>query len=300
MSLSGEKQLKTPIRSQRLNLLGYFAAMVLAVYLGGCADSPKLAASGESSAARVSQLLVKAYGHMVRNEDAEAEHALLDVRRLEPGNPWVALDLGVIYQRRGQVEMARAEYRKVLASPTRDRTSASVSGAPLNGASLQKIALYNLETLGKAGGTGHMAEAPTHLDRPRQITSYRQSEIHAETDPEADTKSLRRAVETWRRAWENRDIIAYLNCYQRDFRGAKPDRKAWEAYRRKQINGAAGQIDLQIQDVRISVRGDDALVRFKQHYRADNYADSGIKEFGLVRVDGNWLINKELFEAFVK
>ena len=119
--------MKTPIRSQRLNLLGYFAAMVLAVYLGGCADSPKLAASGESSAARVSQLLVKAYGHMVRNEDAEAEHALLDVRRLEPGNPWVALDLGVIYQRRGQVEMARAEYRKVLASPTRDRTSASVS-----------------------------------------------------------------------------------------------------------------------------------------------------------------------------
>lgn len=284
--------MKNAIYIQCKNLVGYLAAMTVAVFLGGCAESPKFSSSGEPLAVRANQLLTKAYEHMVRNEDAAAERILLDARLLEPGNPYVALDLGVIYQRRGQVEMARAEYRKVLASPTSDLKAASVSGTLLNGASLQKIALHNLNILGEVGSASRMAAVSAPLVKPSQISVPRQGDINGDTD----TKSLQLAIETWRSAWQNRDVNAYLNCYQRDFRGTKSGRKAWEAYRRKQINGAVGRIDLQIQDMQMSIRGDEALVRFKQHYRADNFADAGIKEFGLLRVDGKWLINKELFE----
>ena len=284
--------MKNAIYIQCKNLVGYLAAMTVAVFLGGCAESPKFSSSGEPLAVRANQLLTKAYEHMVRNEDAAAERILLDARLLEPGNPWVALDLGVIYQRRGQVEMARAEYRKVLASPTSDLKAASVSGTLLNGASLQKIALHNLNILGEVGSASRMAAVSAPLVKPSQISVPRQGDINGDTD----TKSLQLAIETWRSAWQNRDVNAYLNCYQRDFRGTKPERKAWEAYRRKQIEGAVGRIDLHIQEMQIIVRGEEAQVRFKQHYRADNFTDAGNKELSLVRADGKWLINKEFFE----
>ena len=94
--------MKYPNHIQCKNLLGYLAAIVVPLFLGACADTRVIPSSGESSAAQASQLLAKAYEHMVRNEDAVAERVLLDARRLEPRNPWVALDLGVIYQRRGR------------------------------------------------------------------------------------------------------------------------------------------------------------------------------------------------------
>ena len=278
--------MKYPEPIQCKNLLGYLAAIVAALFLGACADTRALSSPGDSSAAQASQLLAKAYEHMVRNEDAAAERVLLDARRLEPRNPWVALDLGVIYQRRGWAEMAKAEYRKVLASPVSDIRASSVSGAFLNGASPQKIALHNLGTLEQVGSAGLITKAPALLVASKPVPS-----------DDADKKeSLRLAIETWRSAWATRDVNAYLNCYQRDFRGTEPERKAWEAYRRKQIEGAVGRIDLHIQDMQINVRGEEAQVRFKQHYRADNFTDSGNKELSLVRADGKWLIKKEFFE----
>ena len=279
--------MKYPNHIQCKNLLGYLAAIVVPLFLGACADTRVIPSSGESSAAQASQLLAKAYEHMVRNEDAVAERVLLDARRLEPRDPWVALDLGVIYQRRGQAEMARAEYRKVLASPVSEIRAASVSGSLLNGASPQKIAQHNLATLEQAGSTSSITKAPAFLMKPKPVSG----------DDDADKKeALRLAIETWRSAWVTRDVNAYLNCYQRDFRGTKPERKAWEAYRRKQIEGAVGRIDLHIQEMQIIVRGEEAQVRFKQHYRADNFTDAGNKELSLVRADGKWLINKEFFE----
>lgn len=117
---------------------------------------------------------------------------------------------------------------------------------------------------------------------------------------DVDRTAVRHAIESWRNAWAARDIDTYLKFYCPDFRGTKSDRKTWEAWRRKQIKAATGRIDLQIQEMRIVVRGDEARVRLKQFYRADNYGDIGIKELGFVRADGKWFINKEAFSPVGK
>lgn len=130
----------------------HIATAIAAIFLSACADFSLHSFSDDSSPALVRQLLVQAYEHMVQKDDAAAEHILLDARRLEPASPWVALNLGVIYQRRGLAEMARAEYRKALASQISDVPAANVSNSHLNGAGLKKIALHNLNILEKEEG----------------------------------------------------------------------------------------------------------------------------------------------------
>jgi hypothetical protein len=70
------------------------------------------------------------------------------------------------------------------------------------------------------------------------------------------------------------------------------DRKAWEAERRKRIEEKS-RIEVSLSDLKVSVTGNEATVRFRQDYRADAVKASSGKTLSLRRTGDRWLIVRE-------
>lgn len=114
--------------------------------------------------------------------------------------------------------------------------------------------------------------------------------------PKADTAGddIARAINAWASAWERKDMKAYLDAYAADFRTPKGiSRKSWEAERTKRITGKGGKISVKIEDLRTTVNGDSATVKFRQHYKAPGLNSTATKTMALARTGNRWLIKEE-------
>ena len=103
-----------------------------------------------------------------------------------------------------------------------------------------------------------------------------------------------KAVNAWANAWERKDMKAYLGAYAADFRTPKGiSRKDWEAERTKRIAGKGGKISVQVEEPEVTVNGDTATVKIRQHYKAPGLSSSASKTMLLIRSGNRWLIKEE-------
>ncbi len=103
-----------------------------------------------------------------------------------------------------------------------------------------------------------------------------------------------KAVNAWASAWARKDMKAYLGAYASNFDTPKGmSRKAWEEEREQRIAGKSGKISVGIEALQVSVNGDTATARFRQHYKATGMSTSTTKTLTLVRSGGRWLIQEE-------
>jgi len=117
--------------------------------------------------------------------------------------------------------------------------------------------------------------------------------------PPVDTGTTEAAVRAsladWAAAWSGRRIDAYLGHYAAAFRAQDgQSRAAWEQQRRQRI-GQARDIRVRMDNLTfLSHDGTTAEVRFTQHYRAHNFAETSRKTMRLAReADGTWRILSE-------
>jgi hypothetical protein len=117
--------------------------------------------------------------------------------------------------------------------------------------------------------------------------------------PEArDLGEARATLESWARAWSERDVSGYLAHYGTDF---KPDRgasrSAWEKSRRQMI-ARRSHIAVSIADLRLEQVSDKRIVaRYLQDYAADTYRETGTpKRLVLERESTGWRIVAETAE----
>ena len=102
-----------------------------------------------------------------------------------------------------------------------------------------------------------------------------------------------KALQAWASAWANKDVKGYLSYYAADFQtpnGMK--RKAWEAERSQRID-KPGKLQVSVEDVKVSVAGDKATARFRQHYASASLKTSTMKTIVFVKSGGKWLIQQE-------
>lgn len=112
----------------------------------------------------------------------------------------------------------------------------------------------------------------------------------AEPDTSADVV---KAVEQWAAAWSGKDVKAYLAHYAAAFQTpGGMTRAAWERERTQRIT-KPGKIDVDIANLDVSVDGDKATAKFRQHYRSANLNTSSNKTLVLVRQGGKWQIQQE-------
>ncbi|MGQ2964734.1 L,D-transpeptidase Cds6 family protein [Methylophilus sp.] len=121
------------------------------------------------------------------------------------------------------------------------------------------------------------------------------SEAKVQIPVEADP-SVESAIEGWAQAWRSKNINAYLAAYSPEFVPEDlPNKRAWEAQRKKRLSPGQGNISLEIDAVNVTRDGDTAVATFTQKYAAKAYRDVMVKKLQL-KLDPashNWLIVRE-------
>jgi tetratricopeptide (TPR) repeat protein len=110
----------------------------------------------------------------------------------------------------------------------------------------------------------------------------------------AGSDDVVKAVNAWADAWSRKDMKAYLGAYASDFDTPKGmSRKAWEQEREQRIAGKGGKISVSVDAPQVSINGDKATAKFRQHYKATGLSSSTTKTLVLVRSGSKWLIKEE-------
>jgi len=108
-----------------------------------------------------------------------------------------------------------------------------------------------------------------------------------------NTEEVLQAVRAWAGAWSKQDLDAYLAFYAKDFKTPKGETRAqWEAARKQRIS-TPKKIEDAVESPKVTLKGDSAVVTFRQAYRSDNLKIKGSKTLHMVRGDGRWLIQEE-------
>lgn len=100
------------------------------------------------------------------------------------------------------------------------------------------------------------------------------------------------AVRAWAAAWSARNVAAYTAAYTADFKGSAASHSAWLNERKLRIE-ARERISVGVSDLKVSVSGETAEVRFLQNYESDGPSSRSRKTLVMQKVNGKWLIREE-------
>ncbi|PKO89174.1 MAG: DUF4440 domain-containing protein [Betaproteobacteria bacterium HGW-Betaproteobacteria-12] len=141
------------------------------------------------------------------------------------------------------------------------------------------------------GAAAQPAAAPA---APKMAEAKPAAEPAPPAKADAAGDDVLKTINAWANAWERKDMKAYLGAYAADFKTPKGmARKAWETERTERIAGKSGKISVTVEAPRISIDGDSATAKFRQHYKAPGLSSSANKTMVLVRSGNRWLIKEE-------
>jgi ketosteroid isomerase-like protein len=268
-----------------------------------------------------------------QNKVAEAIEVFTKLSQDYPKLPEPHNNLAVLYASEGQYEKARQQlemsirtdprfatayenlgdvYTK-LASQAYDKALQldSSNSAAKNKLSLIRDLLITSETrlpvvsIGPAGKTAEPAPPPAVATAPKKSTTEAEPALGqakpAAAKPakrparvrEGNTEEVLQAVRAWAGAWAKQDVDAYLAFYAKDFKTPKGQTRAeWEAARKQRIS-TPKKIEVAVESPKVTLKGDSAVVTFRQAYRSDSLKINGSKTLHMVRSDGRWLIQEE-------
>ena len=113
------------------------------------------------------------------------------------------------------------------------------------------------------------------------------------TPPADANREVEQAVRAWAKAWSDRNMSQYLGAYDKAFvLPAQQSRSAWEQDRRARILGKS-RITVNLLELQITVKGNQAVAKFRQDYKADALAILSRKTLELAKTGDRWLIVKE-------
>lgn len=243
----------------------------------------------------------------------KAKQALEMAIRTHPSYATAHENLGDIYARLAsqaydkalQIDSSNASAQTKL-STIRDLMS--VSGRPA-GAKPGKPAVVAAAEPAKPIEAAKPVEAVKPSEPVKVIEAVKPAEVAKPAEPKvapaaAATKpatipagdaaaEVAKAIDGWLTAWSKKDVKGYLSHYARDFQTPSGESRAsWESERTKRIN-KPGAIQVGHEGLRVTVDGDTATAKFRQHYKSASLKTGTNKVVILVRRDGRWLIQQE-------
>ena len=175
----------------------------------------------------------------------------------------------------------------VAAKPTAPTTATVV--AATQGAAAATIAAQPAKPA--PASTPAAAPAPAATPTPAPVAAT-PAPAPAKTSIASD--DVAKAIHAWADAWSRKDMKAYLAAYASDFDTPKGmSRKAWEQEREQRIAGKGGKISVSVDNPVVTINGDKAIAKFRQHYKATGLSSSTTKTLVMVRSGSKWLIQEE-------
>jgi murein L,D-transpeptidase YafK len=129
-------------------------------------------------------------------------------------------------------------------------------------------------------------------DHPIAVGAAEAPEADATTSEIQERERIASTLESWRRAWEQKRIEAYIGHYHPSFNGNGKDIDAWRAYK-DMLNKRYRRISVTIADLVITVRGSTAKAYFRQRYESDTFRSSGYKIIEFRKDGQDWKIFRE-------
>ncbi|HVK53424.1 MAG TPA: tetratricopeptide repeat protein [Burkholderiales bacterium] len=109
----------------------------------------------------------------------------------------------------------------------------------------------------------------------------------------ADQPEVVATIESWAKAWSDKNATAYLGFYAPNFKTPNGEsRESWEKQRKDRIQSAK-RIKVSISQPKVSLSGDEATIVFRQDYQSNTLKNVSRKTLELVKSDGRWLIKSE-------
>lgn len=142
---------------------------------------------------------------------------------------------------------------------------------------------------------------PVAVEEDRSALDARARQLMLESAPQVPTattgpadREVAEALKAWVLAWSSRDLQAYLDAYAQTFSPSDgSDRSTWAGGRKRTIT-KAGNIRLDISDIKLAVKDDrNVITTFRQTYRSMVYQDVVAKTLEWQKIDGKWLIVRE-------
>jgi tetratricopeptide (TPR) repeat protein len=110
------------------------------------------------------------------------------------------------------------------------------------------------------------------------------------TTPKDD---VRVSVYKWLNSWRAGDMETYRSCYDESFESRKMKLNEWIAYKTN-VRNKSKDINILIDDLKISTDGDKATAVFTQTYSSSILRNKGKKTLELKKVGNEWKIVKEI------
>lgn len=117
--------------------------------------------------------------------------------------------------------------------------------------------------------------------------------VETKVSADAIEPEITKLVQDWASAWSRKDVKGYLAFYAGNFQTPNGmARKDWEAERKQRID-KPGKLIVTADDVKVSISGDTATVRFRQQYTSATLKSSTNKTLVFVKSGNKWLIQQE-------
>ena len=131
-----------------------------------------------------------------------------------------------------------------------------------------------------AAAPAPVAKAATPAPEPKPAAAPAVAEIES-------------AVKDWADAWEKQDMPRYLAAYSERFEPTNRVSLAqWKEARRVRIVGKS-DIAITLQNIQVTVDGDQATAKFRQNYVAGSLNTTTRKTLSLRHEGGHWRIVRE-------
>lgn len=117
--------------------------------------------------------------------------------------------------------------------------------------------------------------------------------VLAKKETVPSNKDILDFINSWRNAWEKKNLTEYIRCYDKSFEARGMKLSAWKKHRQA-LNKKYKTLRIKITDIKILDKSDKQVTAvFVQDYRADGYNDRGIKELLIINEKGHWKIRQE-------
>ncbi len=107
-----------------------------------------------------------------------------------------------------------------------------------------------------------------------------------------EKNALAELVKSWKSAWENKRLEAYIAHYHPDFVGNGKTLSQWKQHK-KRLNGKYKKISVTVSGLRTRTTAKTSRAWFKQRYRSDAFKSNGYKILEFKKKGNEWKIYRE-------
>ena len=131
------------------------------------------------------------------------------------------------------------------------------------------------------------AQAKTAADK------LKADKARANADADQDKNAVLASLNSWAKAWSDKDVKSYLAHYASDFEAPKgASRKEWAEERRARIEDK-GHITVKVSNAQVAIKGNTATVRYRQIYNSNRLTVDSRKTLIFTKQGNRWLIKQE-------